>query len=83
MATLVSIALAIAAVMSGPVTAQTAPPPKPTAADPNQIICRTQDVLGSRLQKRRVCMTRAQWADAQSQDQQAVERVQSMRGVKE
>lgn len=35
---------------------------KPTK-DPNQVVCEKQEVLGSRLAVRRVCMTRAQWAE--------------------
>lgn len=44
--------------------------------DPNEVVCETQKVTGSRLSKRRVCMTRAQWADQILQEQQALEKVQ-------
>ncbi len=44
---------------------------KPTGADPDkQVICKHQEELGSRLGGKRVCMTRAQWAQ-QAQDAQA------------
>lgn len=51
------------------------------AQDPNKIICEKQEVTGSRLAKRRVCMTQAQWADRKLQDRQEVERVQVQRGA--
>jgi hypothetical protein len=37
-------------------------------------------VLGSRLQTKRICMTRSEWADVKSQDRQAIERAQTQRG---
>lgn len=49
--------------------------------NPNEVICEKQKVVGSRLGTRRVCMTRAQWADLQLQDRQEVERVQVRRGM--
>lgn len=58
-------------------------PQKPTASnDPNQqVICEKQEVLGSRLATRRVCKTRAQWADDRLQDRQEIEKVQMQRGM--
>lgn len=44
--------------------------------DPNEIICQREEVTGSRLAKRRVCLTRSQWADRRLQDRQAIEKVQ-------
>ena len=55
-----------------------APTAQPAQApDPNKVICEKQEVLGSRLSTRRVCMTRSQWEDLRLQDRQAIERVQS------
>ena len=48
----------------------------------NERICRTEEVTGSRLSKRKVCKTRSQWADQQLQDRQEIERVQTQRSVK-
>ena len=73
-----------------PVAAQTAAAaaPAPAAAtgkahNPNEIICEKQEVIGSRLATRRVCMTRAEWADRKLQDRQEIERVQVQRGSNE
>jgi hypothetical protein len=49
------------------------------AADPNEIICQKIEQLGSRIAKKRVCMTRAEWADQQLQDRQAIEKAQIQR----
>ena len=48
--------------------------------DPNEVVCERQEVLGSRLQSKRICMTRSEWAEQKSQDRQNIERVQMQRG---
>ena len=45
--------------------------------DPNEVVCKKEDVLGSRLQTRKVCMTRAEWAEQRQLDRQNVERSQT------
>lgn len=49
--------------------------------DPNEVVCERQEVLGSRLSSKRVCMTRSQWADQKSEDRQQLEKVQVQRGM--
>ena len=63
-----------------PAMAQEAAPPKP-APDPNKVICEKEEVLGSRLATRRVCMTRAQWAERKREDRSTVERSQTQQCV--
>lgn len=53
-----------------------------TVADPNEVVCEKQEVTGSRLASRRVCKTRAQWAEARQLDRQEVERAQTSRGLR-
>ncbi len=53
------------------------------ALDPNEVVCEKQTVAGSRLATKRVCMTRAQWADIKSQDREEVEKVQVRRGMQD
>ena len=48
----------------------------------NERICRTEEITGSRLAKKKVCKTRSQWADQQLQDRQEIERVQTQRSLK-
>jgi len=51
------------------------------ALNPNEVICEKQPVTGSRLGTKRVCKTRAQWADERLQDRQGIEKVQVERGM--
>ena len=47
-----------------------------TASDPNEKICESIPVIGSRLAKKRVCATRAEWEEQRRQDRQAVDQIQ-------
>lgn len=49
------------------------------AKDPNEVVCRKEEVLGSRLQSRKVCMTRAEWADTRRENRSNIERAQVQR----
>jgi hypothetical protein len=76
---------ASAAAVAGQTPSTTVSSPTPTVetkgkiADPDKIICEKQEVLGSRIAVRRVCMTRAQWADQRAQDRQEIDKVQTRR----
>jgi hypothetical protein len=70
--------LGIAALTSVPVLAEVAPTTAVAAAapiapavqsrnDPNRVICREEEELGSRVHKRRTCLTSAQWRELASQ----------------
>lgn len=78
-----------AAFIAAPAIAQApaaTPPPAQTqanatsAGDPNEVICERQEVTGSRLGSKRICMTRAQRDERKLQDQQELTRVQVQRG---
>jgi hypothetical protein len=77
-------ALAIASGLGSvtPASAQSAPPPatpqdQAKPADPmGEIVCQKQEVVGSRLATRRVCLTRLQWREQRTMDRQDVERAQ-------
>ena len=77
-----------AVAFSAPTLAQNAPPvsapakQEPGKLDPNERVCERQEVIGSRIASRRICMTRAEWADRKLQDRQELERVQTQRGSK-
>lgn len=49
------------------------------APDPNEIICRSEQAIGSRLRWNRVCATRAQWLEHIREDRQLAERAQTNR----
>ena len=48
--------------------------------DPNQIVCDKQEVLGSRVATKKVCMTRAEWAERRHLERQEIDRAQTARG---
>lgn len=78
---LVGIASPSSAEESAAAPAAAQAPPKSSIADPDKVICEKQTVVGSRLATKRVCKTRAQWADERLQERQEVERVQTRRGI--
>lgn len=47
-----------------------------------EIVCEKIEVLGSRLAVKRVCMSRADWAQRKKDDREAVEQAQTQRGCK-
>lgn len=49
------------------------------AADPNQIICEKIEEIGSRLSVKRVCMSRAQWAEQRRLNRSEIEHAQQTR----
>jgi len=51
---------------------------KADAKDPNRVICEKQEVVGSRLQSKRVCMTAAEWAAKRREDRQMIDRAQTL-----
>jgi len=77
------LATAYLAAAPAAVGAQAQQQPKTAAIpdNPSEVVCEKQEVTGSRLAHRRVCMTRSQWNDARHQDRQAVEKVQTERGL--
>ena len=81
-----AVASLCAAGATAPALSQTqaAAPSAPPAglADPNEVVCEKQEVTGSRLAARRVCRTRAEWAEARRLDRQEVEKVQTNRGLR-
>lgn len=47
--------------------------------DPNRTVCKKIEVIGSRLQAKRVCRTAAEWDAQSSSDRQSLERSQTQR----
>lgn len=60
------------AVLSVPLSAQASKPEE----DPNERVCEKQTVVGSRLAVRRVCATRAEWAEKRRLDREAIDKTQ-------
>ena len=74
---LLTLALAATVPVSAPVAAPTQPN---SSYDPNERICESIPELGSRLAKRRVCATRAEWEEKRRLDRQATEQIQRQIG---
>lgn len=53
------------------------------ATDPNEVVCETTPILGSRLETKRVCMSRSKWAEQRRRDQQELYQAQIQRGCKD
>ena len=68
--------IAATAYAQTPITSDPASP-----HDPNERICQRVQVLGSRLNNQRVCMTRAQWEERRAQDRRDAEKAQTTRIV--
>ena len=45
---------------------------KPSKSDPARMVCKYVGEPGSRLQRRKVCQTAAEWAEQRRQDQQYI-----------
>ena len=48
------------------------------APDPNERVCETLTIVGSRLATKRVCATRAEWAESRKQDREETEKAQRL-----
>ena len=75
-------ALAVSAVIGATAAAQ-APTDSATTVgpnnDPTQIVCVNERVTGSRVSSRRVCRTRAEWAEHEAEQRRTLEKTQSFR----
>ncbi|NUT01728.1 MAG: hypothetical protein HOP96_12220 [Sphingomonas sp.] len=68
-----TIALAIG---TTPSLAQKTQAPNTSTGDPNERICEKVPMIGSRLASKRICATRAEWAERKQQDKEALEAAQ-------
>ncbi len=59
-----------------PAASLAAPAPQLSGGDPNEKICENVSQIGSRLSKKRVCATRAEWAERRLQDRKDAEHIQ-------
>lgn len=50
---------------------------KKAARDPNRTICKTMEIIGSRLGSKRVCMTASEWQAMEREQRATTERIQS------
>jgi hypothetical protein len=64
------LAVLMLAAMAMPAFADPPAPAAAAGADPNEIVCHTMTVIGSRLGRTRQCATRAEWARLQSAERE-------------
>ena len=50
--------------------------PEGPIKNPDQIVCVSESIIGSRIAQQRVCRTRAEWAEFRAQARGVVDRVQ-------
>ncbi len=79
MKSLVSVALAVAVSFSTAAFADEAE--KKDGKDPDRMICRSEPQIGSRLAKKKVCMTAQQWKEQRRLSRMEIDRTQSNRYV--
>ena len=68
--------LAIAVMIPAPATSAAGETPTKTVSDPNEKVCENVPQIGSRLSQRRVCATRAEWAERRLEDRKDAEYIQ-------
>jgi hypothetical protein len=69
------IAFALLATITAPVAAR--PESSSHNQDPNRVICRSEPVIGSRLQSKRTCLTSSEWARMERDQRETVDRIQA------
>ena len=67
------LAIVAMAGFSMPATAEPSPAKK---GDPNEVICEKIETIGSRVAVKKVCGTRAEWAEKRKLDREAVDQAQ-------
>jgi len=70
-------ALGAAILLAG--AAQAGEPAGGSSRNPNKIVCRTTQQVGSRLAKDRACHTLAEWEDLRRQSKKVVDDIQNSR----
>jgi len=48
--------------------------------DPNEVVCERTEIIGSRLGSKKVCKTRAEWAEQRRIERIEIDRAQTSRG---
>jgi hypothetical protein len=71
------LAFAVVVLLSAPAIAQNKD--ERTASDQNKLICRTEEVIGSRLQSQRTCLTKQQWTQRRDEQRRTVQRIQDFK----
>ena len=68
--------MVLAVALTIPAASLSAQAPQLSGGDPSEKICENVSQIGSRLSKKRVCATRAEWAERRLQDRKDAEHIQ-------
>ena len=68
--------IAAALILPGTAAALAASPPEAKSDDSERMICRTIGETGSRLSKRKLCMTAAEWAEHKRTTKEDIDKAQ-------
>jgi hypothetical protein len=76
-----SLPILLMIAIAAPVGAQTSAPAQPGAPaaskdDPNRIVCEKEEVIGSRLAAKKICLTAAQWQEQKARHREQLEKFQ-------
>lgn len=52
---------------------------EPAKSDPDKMVCRTNDAIGSRLKRERRCFKLSEWEELRQLDRRAIDRIQANR----
>lgn len=81
MRVLINLFAAAALVVTVPAAAQSTPHqtdrPAPTTANPDRMVCKKEEKIGSRLQAKKVCLTASEWRDLHQAERETAEKIQS------
>jgi len=73
------VALILIAAASPAIAQVSAPQPQPAKKDPlDKIVCRTEEGLGSRLNRKKVCLSVREWKEQADDARNSTERMQQM-----
>lgn len=72
------LAAAAPAAAQAPVATASQVTPKPEVSPLDKIVCRTEEGLGSRLNRKKVCMSLRDWKDQADDARNATEKMQQM-----
>ena len=70
----------VALAMMSPAPTEAVATSAASSTNPNEKICESIPVIGSRLAKKRICATRAEWDERRRLDREAVEQAQKLIG---
>lgn len=78
---MLKLLITVAVVMTAATPSLSRSRPKDDAAlnDPNRIVCRTTEVIGSRLGTSKRCMTAMQWDQLEREQRATVDRIQAFK----